>query len=206
MAGPAKPAAKPAAGAATDAATGEPPKKSRKTLIIAIIAVVVLLLIGGGVAAYLLVVKPAHTEDAADAGKGGKNAEEETREKTPAKFVELGTFTANLVREEGDQYLQAGISLKLSKPDLEDRIKANSPEILHRVNMVLQSKRPSEINTYEGKMKLAGQIKEQVEYVLGMRKVAPAIGDEPAQSAPAERAEPVRSGIAEVLFTSFIIQ
>lgn len=202
-------AAKPAAPQEAEA----PPKKSKKMLIIIITAAV--LLIGGGAAAFLLLKPhPPREGEAADVAAHIEEAQ--------PKFVELGTFTANLMHEDGDRYLQVAISLKVTRPELEEKIKANNPEILHRVNMVLQSKRPSELATFEGKDKLAQQIKAQVEYVLGLRKVAPAIvaSEEPAAEAvsavpteapvsapsPAPAEAKAIGGIAEVLFTSFIIQ
>lgn len=194
------------------------PKKSKKMLII--IAVATVLLLGGGAAAFLL-LKP-HPPKEGEAADVASHIEEEQ-----PKFVELGTFTANLMHEEGDRYLQVAISLKITRPELEEKIKVNNPEILHRVNMVLQSKKPSELASFEGKETLAKQIKGQVEYVLGLRKDAPAITSEPAapaaEAGTATPAEPhvaaaseaheaapaagqVSTGIAEVLFTSFIIQ
>lgn len=69
---------------------------------------------------------------------------------------------------------------------------------------MLQSKRPSELATYEGKEMLALQIKAQVEYVVGLRKVAPAINA--AQDAVPIELSAGKGGITDVLFTSFIIQ
>ncbi len=163
--------------------TGAPPKKSKKRLLI-ILTFVLLLLIGGGIAAFFLLT-PAQPQKHGAAETG------------PAKFVELGSYTANLMREDGDRYLQISISLKITKPDLEERIKTSNPEIQHHLNMLLQSKHPSEIATFEGKQKLADQIKGEVEYVLGLRKTPPSPADAPATT---------RSGISDVLFTSFIIQ
>jgi flagellar FliL protein len=188
-------AAKPDTAQATD--TPVPPKKGKKKLIIAIVTM--LLLLGGGAAAFLLLI-PSHAPKL-------EVGEIEAPVMKQVAYVELGTFTANLIQEEGDRYLQASISLKITKPELTQKIKDSNPEILHRVNMLLQSKRPSELSSFEGKQKLADQIKAQVEYVLGLRKVAPAIvseqdGDE---IAPAD-AYVIRTDIAEVLFTSFIIQ
>jgi len=206
----------------------EAPKKSKKMLIIVAAAV---LLIGGVAAFFLLKPHPPKSDAAA----------EEVRSEVPPKYVELGTFTANLIHEEADRYLQIAISLKLTKPELEEKIKASSPEILHRVNMLLQSKTPSELATIEGKEKLASDIKAQVEYVMGFRKTPPSFGhpaaheaaaisvqSEVAQTASgiagisavseaggiaesgvkatAESPKEGNSGIAEVLFTSFIIQ
>jgi flagellar FliL protein len=200
------------------AAAGEQPPKSKKMLII-IIAVVVLLAGGGAAAFFLLKPHPP---------KGGEAAAEEHVEEAhaaaPAKYMELGTFTANLIHEEGDRYLQITISLKLSSPEMEEKIKASNPEILHRVNMLLQSKRPSELSTVAGKEKLAADLKAHINYVLGFIKVAPAIVTSPAPEAATEGAaeqphaaaheaggeqagtHEAGKGVAEVLFTSFIIQ
>lgn len=195
--------AKPAASQATDT---PPPKKSKKKLII---TALVLLLIGSGAAAFLL-MKPSPTANPDEA----EAATEEVHPEAPPAYVQLGTFTANLIHEEGDRYLQVAIDLKITKPELTEKIKATNPEILHRINMLLQSKRPSELASFDGKQKLAGQIKGQVEYVLGLRKAAPAITESGAPSevtadasaeAPAETPAG-NSGIADVLFTSFIIQ
>jgi flagellar FliL protein len=189
---------KPAAAGVAEA----PPKKSKKMLIIIIAAIV--LLIGGVATAFLLLQPPAHPakKDAAAA----EGAENEAHAKTPPKFVDIGTFTANLMHEDdNDRYLQVGISLKITKPELEEKIKASNPEILHRVNMVLQSKRPSDLATIEGKDKLSQQIRGQVEYVLGLRKTAPSLSVEQAETTPTGTPN-IKSDIAEVLFTSFIIQ
>ncbi len=178
---------------ATDAPA--PPKKSKTKLII-IVAVVVLAL-GGGAAAFFL-LKPAHPP-------GDEKKEHEAVVEKPAIYVELGTFTANLVHEEGDRYLQTSISLKITNPELTEKVKAANPEILHRVNMLLQSKRPSELASYEGKQKLGDQIKAQIEYILGLRKGEPLISEEQNGGEPVT-VHVVKTDIAEVLFTSFIIQ
>ena len=178
------------------------PKKS-KVLIIAIAAIV--FMAGGGAAAFWL-KKPPHPARPDEAGV----AAEEAPTQAPPAYVQLGTFTANLVHEEGDRYLQVSIDLKITKPELAVKIKATNPEILHHLNMLLQSKRPSELASLDGKQKLAEQIKAQVEYVLGLRKTSPAIAgldatSNAAQSSPVET-HTGQSGIADVLFTSFIIQ
>lgn len=200
MSKPAKPA---------EAAADQPPK-SKKMLII-IIAVVVLLA-GGGAAAFFL-MKP-HDKKATAEETAGEEGAAEGKDKVPTKYVEIGTFTANLIHEDADRYLQIAISLKLANPELEEKVKEHNPEILHKINMLLQSKRPSELSTVEGKEKLAAEIKAQVEYVMGLRKTAPALHSTPAAeegapatpAAPAQPEETSKKGIAEVLFTSFIIQ
>jgi flagellar FliL protein len=208
MSKPAKPAA-PAAPAA-----GDQPPKSKKMLIIIIAAVV---LLGGGGAAAFFMMKPAHPDKQHEKGAkvedgAAEDDEEEGKGKVAPKFVELGTYTANLVQEDADRMLQVEISIKLTKPELEEKVKERSPEIKHRINMLLQSKRASELASVEGKEKLAQQIKQHIEFVMGLRKVAPSIQTSQAASKEEGRSEnsaesaPARKGIAEVLFTSFIIQ
>jgi len=173
-----------------------PPKKSRKKLVL--FAVMTVVLLGGAAAAFLL-LNPAPAPK-----RGGAAATEAAHAEAPPKFVDLGKFTANLMREDEERYLQIEISLKITKPDLEEKIKESKPEVLHRVNMLLQSKRPSELATIEGKERLGQQIRAQVEYVLGLRKTPPVISSEP-DTAPIEPGSG-KSGVSEVLFTSFIIQ
>lgn len=204
------------------------PVKSKKKLIIIIIAV--LLLASGSAAAYFL-LKPSHD-------KPGK--EKEAHAEVKVTYLSLGTFTANLIHEEGDRYLQVAMEVKLTNPALAERIKTANPEVQHHINMVLQGKRPSELTGLSGKQKLARELKEQIEVVLGLRKeinvepisahssvaavnlasssvVATSAVSAPGESAVAEAPteeslvvpnEPNSgdSGIAEVLFTSFIIQ
>ncbi|MDD2721905.1 MAG: flagellar basal body-associated FliL family protein [Gallionella sp.] len=211
---------------AKPAATGDQPPKSKKMLII-IIAVVVLV-VGGGAGAYFFMNKSDHSakkehaaeaEDAASADEGDGGEEDSGgHEKTPPKFVELGTFTGKLVDANAERYLQATISVKLSKPELEEKVKEYNPEILHKINMVLQSKRSAELETTVGKEKLAAEIKVQVEYVLGLRKSAPPIRTSPEPDANAESGQDAHSapehkeesrskkGVEAILFTTFIIQ
>lgn len=191
-------AAKPAAQAPEEAEEGSaPPKKGKKKLILIIVTVV--LLLGGGAAAFLLL----NPEPAPKRGNTPAAAEA-AHPDAPPKFIDLGQFTANLMREEEDRYVQVSISLKITKPELEEKIKESKPEILHRVNMLLQSKHPSDLSTIEGKEGLAQQIRAQVEYVLGLRKTAPPIVA--GQGASPAEAGAGKNGIADVLFTAFIIQ
>ena len=143
-------------------------------------------------------------------------------------FVPLGeNFTVNLQREEGDQYLQAGITLKILQPELEEKIKKAMPEIKSKLLFLLSSKLPSELQTLEGKNRLVAEIISEVDSTLGLTTepvhadapvAAPAHGAEVdnahAASAPAAQTEPQAEpvavhktkGVVDVLFTSFIIQ
>jgi len=177
------------------------PKKSRKKLIIIVIALV-LLLAGGAVAAFLL-LKPSHPPGATDNPDAPAKVETSEVQVEATKFLELGTFTTNLSPEEGDRFIQVDISLKTSRAELEAMITASKPEIMHRVNMTLQSKLPSDLASVEGKAMLAEQIKAQIQYVLGLRKTPPPIGSAPTGMPAGEK---VKGGLDEVLFTTFLIQ
>jgi flagellar FliL protein len=202
---PAKPA--PAAAAKEEAPVAAPPK-SKKWLII--IIVILLMGIAGGAGWFF----SKGSSPASDKAETAKAQEEPAHE---AKFVPLGeNFTVNLQREEGDQYLQAGITLKILQPELEERIKALMPEIRSKLLFLLSSKKPSELQTIEGKKKLIAEIITATDSVLGVSD-APAEETaavaEPAEaeaSAPAAaqpvQAEPKTTGVVDVLFTSFIIQ
>lgn len=201
------------------AADAGAPPKSKKMLII-IIAIVVILAGGGAAAFFLMKPHPPKGAEAAVEAQAEEPAKDEHA--VVPKYIELGTFTANLVHEEGDRYLQITISLKLSSPEMEEKVKASNPEILHRVNMLLQSKRPSELSTVAGKELLAKDLKAHINYVLGFVKKAPKIVTAPEPDSTAETPAPQANhaaeeeddgelhksskGVVEVLFTSFIIQ
>jgi flagellar protein FliL len=198
-----KPPAKPAAAAKEETPAAAPPK-SKKMLIIGII--LLLVLVAGGAGWYFT---RGHAEADAHAEKAKVEVPQE------AKFVPLGeNFTVNLQREEGDQYLQAGITLKVLQPELEEKIKAMMPEIRSRLLFLLSSKKPSELQTIEGKNKLISEIIATTNTVLGIAAPAPtaptpegaASGAASAAVASAPVAAPNPKGVVDVLFTSFIIQ
>lgn len=205
-----KPAAKSAAKPAEAEAEAAPAKGGNKKKMI-IISVLVLAIAGG--AGWYFTKGHAPEE-----GHVEKVKEEPLHEPI---YVPLGeNFTVNLQREEGDQYLQAGISLKILQPELEEKIKKAMPEIKSKLLFLLSSKLPSELQTAEGKKKLVAEIIAEVDGALGLgtepaHASAPAQGDAAhegaAASAPAEtQAAPVAAhktkGVVDVLFTSFIIQ
>lgn len=141
-----------------------------------------------------------------------------------ATFVPLGeNFTVNLRGEdgkEGDQYLQAGITLKVMQPELAAKIKAALPEIRDKLALLLSRKKPSELQTAEGKTNLVAEIIAQTDAELGLGTLpvnapAPQAAQDNAASSPASAlvaaaqaaaAAPKTAGVTDVQFTSFIIQ
>jgi flagellar FliL protein len=142
----------------------EVPRKSKKTLILIIAAVLVVLAAGGGAAWFFLVKNKAHAEE---------NKKKSSEPTAPALFVPLDRFTVNLVQEQGDQVMQLGITLKTYDPELEEKIKKEMPEIRSRLLELLSSKRASELQTLQGKKRLAAEILYLTNKILGFKKTPP---------------------------------
>lgn len=158
---PAKPAAKPAAPApAAKAGEAAEAPKSKKKLIV-IVAAGLAIAIGAGV--FLMMSK-----------KGDHAEEAKVEVHAEPKFIPLDAFTVNLQKEEADQFLQTSITLKVMDPLLEEKIKAVLPEIRSKINLLLSSKRPSELLTVAGKKHLAAEIAYEANNVLGFHGVPPA--------------------------------
>ena len=152
------------------------PGKKRLLLIHALVLVLVLAGAGGG-AWYFLKSPPPAADGKPDTSKTAK----------PPVFVPLEPFTVNLQHDDlSPQYLQVGLSLKVTDSAVVDTLKLHMPEIRNRVLLLLSSKKASDITTLEGKQALSGEL---------MREISQPI----AGSAQAK-------GIDSVLFTSFVIQ
>jgi flagellar FliL protein len=184
--------------------------KKKKVLIIVIALVVVLALAGGGAAWFLLGGKKKgkghakaegeHAEQADDSG-GGHDDEDEPEDdskKKPPVFVSLEPFTVNLSSEASDRYLQVGIDLKVSAPDVADKIKVHLPEIRNGILLILTSKKVDELNKIEGKNRLRAEIRDAVNKPIGLYKAPP-------EHADVLKWKP-KKGAVDVLLTSFVIQ
>lgn len=172
-----------------------PAKKGGKMLmIIVIVLVVVLIIVAGAIGALILMKKGGGSEGAEQAAApvAPSTAIDLTK---PPVFAPLEPFTVNLRREEGDRYLQAVIALRVSDQKTADALKGFMPEIRHRINLLLSSKLPSEVQTIEGREALAGEILDQINESLGFPPPPPGRSLQ-ASAAP----------VQAVLFNSFIIQ
>ena len=154
MATTAAAAKSPVEAAAPEAA---PTKKTSKLLIIIIALTVVLA--GAGAAAWFFLFN--ETED-----------DEPKVSSKPALFLPIDQFTVNLQPEDGQQYLQVAMTLKVVDQAVADSIKMQMPEVRSRVLLLLSSKKPSQLVTLEGKNKLIAEIAQEVETGLGADKSA----------------------------------
>jgi len=196
---------KPAAPAATAEA---PPKKGKKMLFI-IIGVVLLLVIGGG-GAFVMMKKNQHQESADDADAESVEHEAKPKKKggkdekgAPPTFVPMEAFTVNL--QPGDdgaeQYLQVVINFRAEDAHVGEEIKAYTPEIRHRILMLLSGKKATEVSSVAGREALAAEICVESNNALGY--------EPPKAKRGAKTEEHAGCGdgpVQAVLFTSFMIQ
>ena len=212
MAKPAKPA---------PAEAEAPAKPKNKKLVLIIVAVLVLAAAGGGAWFFL---------------KGSKPEVPKAVVAEPPTFFSLEPFTVNLQHDESDQYLNIGITLKISSAELADKVRLNLPDVRSRLLFLLSSKHASELVPLEGKQKLAREISAEIKSIIGVtaapQKMAAHEGNaapntesvsgiasgvatsassavdapQPA-TAPAEHSGgEAKEGVQDVLFTAFIIQ
>lgn len=176
------------------------PKKKGKLMIIIIAAVAVVVLVGGGVAAWLLMTPPEKSkkakadkghddEEAADEEGGDEEGDEEGHgedeegEAHAPVYEKLEQFTVNMA--DGESYLQTEIQLLVADAAAQQKIKDRLPEVRDAMIRLLSSKTPEDVNTVEGKSKLAEEVQKEVNAVLGVKK---------------------KKGVKKVLFAAFIIQ
>ncbi len=174
-----------------------PPKKSKKLLII-ILAVVLVVVLAGGGAAFMLLKKSDHADDEEDATETVKTTKKKEKKKDKDAvpvFVNLESFTVNLVPETGDQYLQVMLALELEDAHADGDIKVRMPKIRNNVTLLLSSKKASELLTKEGKEKLAVNLRDEINSVI----------EPPEHNKKGEAVAP-EGPVKSVLFTSFIIQ
>lgn len=186
--------------------------KKKKLLLFIIIGVVVLVLGGGGAAFFLMKKGDQGGEEGADgeetSAKAHKPKKKDGKEQPPV-FVKLDPFTVKLQSEAGDSYLQTTPELRVLDVPIGDRVKQYSPEIRHRVLLILSSKKAADIGNPQGVQQLSNEIRVTINRIIdgpkeaGKGKKKAAAADAPATFP--DDADPEDS-VQAVLFTSFIVQ
>jgi flagellar FliL protein len=186
--------------------TEQPPRKSKKLLII-IVAIILALAAAGGAAAFFMMKGKA-----ADAGdeegdeppakvEKAKKAKKE-HDDAPPVFVKLDAFTVKLQTEQQEAYLQAVPELRVLDAHLGDKIKQYTPEIRHKLLLILSGKRASDISTPQGVQRLANEMRVAINAIIEPPQPRKK-GKEPEE--PGDQAGPDEP-VQAVLFTSFIVQ
>jgi flagellar FliL protein len=101
-------------------------------------------------------------------------------------FVPLDAFTVNLKSEESERFLHTGLSLKVADAESQARLQQYQPEARSRVLLLLSACKPEDLQTVEGKQKLAEDVKKALTQPF-------------AAGLPPQK-------INDVLFTSFVVQ
>ncbi|MEW5771742.1 MAG: flagellar basal body-associated FliL family protein [Pseudomonadota bacterium] len=170
-------------------AEGEAPKKKGKLLIIIGIVVGVVVLAAGGIAAWLLTSAPDKSkkdkgDEEAAADEEGGHGDGQDGEEHPPVYEKLEQFTVNLADQE--TYLQTEIQLLVADPAVQEKLKQRMPEVRDALIRLLSSKTPEELSQPDGKTKLADEVQEELNGLLGAKKAS--------------------KGVKKVLFGAFIIQ
>lgn len=173
------------------------PKGGGKKMMVIVLALVVLLVVAVGALGFMLLSKKKGGDSEAAHEAEADKPKVTVDASKPPTFVPLDAFTVNLVAENGEHFLQAVLVLKMADPKSGEAIKVFMPEIRHRTNLILSSKRPSELSTMEGREDLADEIMEETNDVLGYPP--------PPKRSKRKSAEP-EGPVLAVLFNSFIIQ
>lgn len=185
---------------------GAPAKKKGKLMMI-VIAAVVLALVGAGAAFFMLKNKPAEHADDEDGDRPAKTEKAKKSKKddgAPPSFVKLDAFTVKLLADGQDAYLQAVPELRVLDSHVGDKIKQYTPEIRHKVTLILMGKKVSDVSNPQGVQRLANEMRAAINGIIEppapRKKGRAEPAEEPGDQAGAD--EPVQA----VLFTSFIVQ
>ncbi len=199
------------------------PKKGGKKKLI-IIALAVLLLAGGGGGGWMFYAKQKAAAAAAEAAANGDDEDDgHAAPKKPAKkhaagdkgalpvFMPLDPFVVNIADEETERYLQLGITLQLDDVKTGDQVKAYMPVIRNNILMLVAHKHAAELQTPEGKEKLARQIQRETLRPMGVEVEDEE--DEEDEDAPKKKKKKKKKAramtdypVVAVHFSSFIIQ
>lgn len=169
-----------------------PPKKSKK-LVIILAGVFTLVLLLGGTTVLLLKKSASESDDetAQETESKKEKAKKKDEKRTPPVYLKIEPYTINLKGETGDQYLRLEMSAEFSDQQAADGAKAFMPKIRHQTMQLLKGKQVSELNSKEGTERLAKEVRDEMNTILGE---------------PGAGATPPTGPVREVLFTDFVIQ
>lgn len=188
---------------------GGAPKKKGKLLLFIIIGVLIVVL-GAGGAFFAMKKKPAAEDEEAGADEGTTKTVKKAKKDhpdAPPVFVKFEPFTVKLQSDQQQEaYLQTTPELRVVDAPTGERVKQYTPEIRHKVLLLLSGKKPSDLANPQGVQRLSNEIRDAINVIIdGPKKKQAKAGEEAATAEASDRADPDDS-VQAVLFTSFIIQ
>lgn len=165
--------------------------RKRKLVIIVITVLIVLLLSASGLVVFLIMTKKDASHD--DGAVIAERPKQEEKKNIVPFYVGLDPFTVNLSSDAGDQFLQVTMSLDITDPEAQEKVKIFLPKIRNDIMLHLSGKTPSDLAPRAGKEALAAELRKQIN-ALVMPELTTKEG------------KPTLPPVREVLFTSFIIQ
>ncbi|WP_374349764.1 flagellar basal body-associated FliL family protein [Chitinimonas sp.] len=159
-----------------EASDGGQKGKKPVLLYLIIVLLVLVILVGGAVAAWLVLSLSAGQAGGAEPVASEEHEPEKNKEKKEKKdkkkheeapvFEKLDTFTVNL---QGGTVLQTEIYVRVADEKQKEVIKNFLPLISSNVNLVLSAKKPDELATTDGKLKLMAELKQTINKSLGAK-------------------------------------
>jgi len=148
------------------------------------LALLAIVLVGGTVATMLFMTGGFSHNASAQAWKTGDTPPAEAE---PPTYINLGpAFTVAVGTSNPERYLQVKLSLATRDPSVQKTIDANMPAIRNDLVMLFSSQNPDDLKTREGKEKLRAEALKDIQKVV--------------------KKYTGRTGVDEVLFTSFLMQ
>ncbi|MGV0949625.1 MAG: flagellar basal body-associated FliL family protein [Azonexus sp.] len=126
--------------------------------------------------------KPGHAPEASDQGAA-------THSQPAAALIYVSMdppFTMSFQDSSDTQYLQFTINVAVENKHTEEALKTNDPAIRNGLVMLMSSQKAEDLKTREGKERLRMQIRDEIRNTL--------------------KGLTGKSGVADVFFTSFVMQ
>jgi flagellar FliL protein len=178
---------------------GEAPRKGKKLLIIVLAMVFLVIALAAAGVALLLSHNNGDEEEDEEAAPQTQKSRKKGESAAlpiyvPLKFSgDRDTLTVNLAPDENGSgpFVQVGITLTVDDLEAGATLQAWMPDILNDINLILSSKKESEVNTKEGKEAVQREIQEAINTIVAPPRKGGKAADGP---------------VVAVKFTAFLIQ
>jgi flagellar FliL protein len=103
-----------------------------------------------------------HGAPAAEGSGGGHGEAAAEEPATTARFFSVGDFTANLAGPASTHYVKVAVNFEVSADSDEEELKQRKPQFRDRIISLLNSKKPADLQSSEGRESLKAEIKTVV--------------------------------------------